>query len=383
MTPGRLTVAGHDLTIFVETWPCLNAMLDDIRAARQRVWLESYIFQHDPAGRAVAAALEERARAGVQVRLLYDAIGSQTTPAWFWTRLRRAGVRVHPFHSVLEAFWRFSFLRILNLRDHRKLLVIDDRIAYFGGMNIMDPSSGEVEAAHLPSPAGWRDVHMRLEGPQQQEVAASFERAWLRARRQKTPPRVRPTFAAPIGAETESIEFFDTGPGLRGTSAGRLFTWLIGQARHSITMAMAYFLPVGRVMRALFRARRSGVLVHVLVPGVSDAPVVLYASRHLYDRLLRRRFHIHERQGIMLHSKVMIVDDEWTVVGSANLDARSLWINLEFVAVIRSRRLAQALNEIVAFEMMHSKRITVREYRELSWWERLRNRLAWELRWWL
>ena len=124
-------------------------------------------------------------------------------------------------------------------------------------------------------------------------------------------------------------------------------------------------------------------MVRVVVPGDSDVPVVQYASRHLYTRLLRHRFHIHERQGNMLHSKVMIVDDEWIVLGSSNLDARSLWINLEFIALIHSPKLATLMNEIVAYEMANSKRVTLRAFREQSWWRRLRNRLAWALRWWL
>ena len=143
---------------------------------------------------------------------------------------------------------------------------------------------------------------------------------------------------------------------------------------------MAYFLPVGGVLKALLRAPRRGVLVRVVVPGESDVPLVQHATRHLFSWLLRRRFRIYERQVSMLHSKVMVADDAWTVVGSCNLDARSLYINLEFVAVIHSRQLAQALNRVMRFEVAHSKRVTLQEYRERTWWRRLVNRLAWALR---
>ena len=136
------TVAGHELTLFIETWPLIHAMLRDIRAARTRVWLETYIFHDDAAGQAVAEALCERAAAGVQVRVLYDAIGSNNTSWTFFRALQEAGVQVHAFHSVREALWRFSFLRILNRRDHRKLLIIDDTVAYFGGMNLIDTTLG-------------------------------------------------------------------------------------------------------------------------------------------------------------------------------------------------------------------------------------------------
>jgi cardiolipin synthase A/B len=382
----QVRVAGHDLTIYVETWSLIKAMVEDIRAARQRVWLETYIFLNDAAGKAIAEALKERARAGVEVRLLYDAIGSQTTLTSFFGQLQRAGVKVHAYHSLWEAFWRFSPLRVLNHRDHRKLLVIDDHIAYFGGMNIVDVSNPEAaaQAKHHTMSAGWRDVHVRLAGPQQGEIAASFDRSWRRARGETLPPSPREQQPAQItDDESESIQFFDSGPRRRQTRAGRLFSRLIHHARSKVTLSMAYFLPVGRVLRMLLAARKRGIFVRVVVPANSDVPVVQYAARHLFTRLLRRRFHIYERLGNMLHSKVMIVDDRWTVLGSTNMDARSLWINLEFIALIHSRKLAQVMNDIVAYDMAHSKRVQLREFREQSWWRRLRDRLAWALRWWL
>jgi cardiolipin synthase len=187
--PLAVAVAGHDLQIFVSTWPLIKAMVEDIRAAQKRVWLETYIFLNDAAGKAIAEVLKERARAGVEVRLLYDAIGSQSTPSSFFAHLQRAGVQVQVYYSVWEAFWRFSPLSVLNRRDHRKLLVIDDRAAYFGGMNIVDVSSAvaAARAEHLPMSAAWRDVHVRLQGPQQGEIADSFDRSWRRARGERLP----------------------------------------------------------------------------------------------------------------------------------------------------------------------------------------------------
>lgn len=385
--PICVPVAGNELTLFVESRPCMESMVRDIRTAQTRVWLETYIFLNDDAGLAVAEALKERAQAGVDVRLLYDYIGCQATPGSFFRDIARAGAHVHEFHSFWEALWKFSFLRVLNRRDHRKLLIIDDRVAYFGGMNIVDAASIEspavVKAEHLPSSAGWRDVHVRLEGPKQPEVAESFDRSWRRAHGEKIGPRPRAYRAAALEPGAENIQFFDSGPGRKHTRAARLFTRLIAGARRRITLSMAYFLPVGRVLTLLLRAPHRGVRVRVVVPGESDVPLVQYATRHLYTYLLRRRFRVFERQGNMLHSKVMVVDDQWCVLGSCNLDARSLWINLEFLAVIHSPRLARVLNDVVAYEISHSKRITFKSYRERSWWKRLVGRLAWMLRWWL
>ncbi len=383
--PVRVDVAGHDLTLFVESPPLFAAMLDDIRAAQQRVWLETYIILDDPVGRAIAEALAVKARAGLDVRLHYDAVGSLTTPYRFFRELQNAGVRVHAFHSFWEGLWRFRLLRVLNRRNHRKLLIIDDRVAYFGGMNVADvtnPRSVE-QAEHVAWSAGWRDVHVRLEGPQLPELAESFERSWQRAHGRRIRRRPRGYRRALLDIADESIQFFDSGPGLKHTRAARVFRQLIRAARKTITLSMAYFVPVGGVLRDLVRAHRRGVFIRTVVPGKSDVPIVQRATRHLYTRLLRKRFHVYERQGNMLHGKVMVVDGEWVVLGSSNLDARSLRTNLEFLAVVHSRKLARTLSEVVRFEIAHSRRITLKKYLRLPCWQRLLDRIAWSLRWWL
>src|SRR5262249_54479575 len=205
------------------------------------------------------------------------------------------------------------------------------RIAFWGGMNRGDGAS-RVPGAHgepLPLSAGWRDIHLRLVGPQQKELVESFDRSWRRAHGEPAPRRPRAYRRALLADAPESIQFFDTGPGRGNVRAGRLFGRLIKAAQKQITLSMAYFLPVGAVLTSLLKARRRGIGVRIVVPGESDVPIVQRATRHLYDRLLRRRFRIYERQVTMLHSKAMVVDEHWSLVGSCNLDARSLWINLE------------------------------------------------------
>ena len=181
----------------------------------------------------------------------------------------------------------------------------------------------------------------------------------------------------------ESIQFFDSGPGRKHTRAARVFSQLIRRAQRRLVLSMAYFLPVGPVLRQLLRAHRRGVFIQVVLPGESDVRLVQRATRSLYRRLLRRRFHIYERQTSMLHSKVMIIDEQWSLLGSCNLDARSLYINFEFLAVIHSRNLATALSKIVRDEIDGSRRVTLRSHAKQNWWQRLLDRLAWSLRWWL
>jgi cardiolipin synthase len=381
-----IEVVGHQLTLFVESRPMIAAMQADIAAAQNRVWLESYTIAGDAAGRAIVDALERKAREGCDVRVLYDAIGSQGTPAALFARLRAAGAEVHAFHALLYALRNFSFFEILNRRNHRKLLVIDDRIAYFGGMNIVDTAyPGARSAAHdLSEAGGWRDLHVRMTGPQVAEVAESFDRSWQRAhhlpveRRPRAYRRVR----LPRGSN-DFIRFYDSGPGLLFSRAERVFTRLIGLSRRSVLLSMAYFLPTGRVLRTIQRVRRRGSDVTIIVPGASDVRLVQRATRYLYATLLRREIAIFERQRSMLHSKAAVIDGLWTIVGSCNLDTRSLQINLEFLAVIRSATLAQAVTEICDEELSASHAVTLADCNRHSFWQRLLDRLAYLLRRWL
>lgn len=382
--PRKIVGVGHEWALFVESAPLIQSMIEDIRKAQRRVWVEIYIVEDDSLGRSIAEALKERAQAGLDVRVLYDAIGSQNAPWAFFREMQEAGVQVHAFHTVWEALWRMHVFQILNCRDHRKLLVIDDTVAYFGGMNLFDQSNrAGGQGGSFPGSVGWRDVHVRLAGPQQPEVAESFDRAWKLAHRRGVRRRDRTYRQALLRPGEESIQFFDCGPGATRTKASRVFRQLLHKAQRSIVMSMAYFLPVGDVLRDLLRAHRRGVRIQVVVPGHSDVWLVQSATRHLYRQLLRRRFHIYERQEHMLHSKAMVVDDEWTLLGSSNMDPRSFWINLEFMAVVHSRPLAREVTEIIQYEIQRSRRITVREYIQRPCLQRLMDRMAWSLRWWL
>lgn len=383
----RAEVAGHELTIFEESPPLIASMLADIQAARQRVWMETYIFGDDAAGRAVAEALCERAKAGLDVRLMVDAWGSFAASRALFDRLRAAGVQVHIFHALGQALRGPKILRVLNQRNHRKLLIVDESIAYFGGMNVVDQSglrsAADAKGRHLPASAGWRDVHVRLVGPRQAEIAALCDRLWQRVHHKREDQSPRWRVERLLDAPEEAIFFFDSRPTFKNRLPQRALVPLIQQARREITVAMAYFIPVGRVLRELVKARRRGVRVRVIVPGHSDVKIVQWATRHFYEYLLKRGIRIYERQDRMLHSKAMVIDGRWSVIGSCNLDARSLRLNLEFFAVIRSASVAQALERICLEEMRASVRVTAEYCRGRSSWQRWIDRTAWALRKWL
>jgi cardiolipin synthase len=385
-----VTVAGNELRLFVESAPYLDALLEDIRSAKRRVWIEAYTVADDAAGRAVAEALKERAAAGVECKLLYDTVGSLTTPERYFAELRDAGVQVRayrPFGSWLYRFKSSRFLWRWHRRDHRKIAVLDDRAAYFGGMNIVDLGGSAVPPAaasdHPPGEPPWRDVHVRLVGDKVAEVAASFDDLWARLHKLPHGKRRNPISREVLSARGDAIFFFDARPHVRRHRPGKLFRKLIDHARQSITIAMAYFLPFGGVLRALLRARKRRVTVQVIVPSRSDVPLVQWAGRHMYERLLRHGIRIYERRDRMLHSKAMVIDGTWSVIGSCNIDPRSLLLNLEFFAVIRSAELAAALAGICRYERRQSDLVDLGHCRKRRWWERWLHRIAWAFRRWL
>lgn len=387
----QVQAAGQDVRIFVESQPLIAAMVADIRAARQRVWLESYIFADDAAGRAVAEALAERAAAGLDVRVMYDALGSFETPSEFWARLEDAGAALHAFHHFWHALERSAFFRTFNRRNHRKLLVVDGQVAYFGGMNLVDPENVEgglaVAADHGKArshavSSGWRDVHVRLAGPAAAHVAAAMDRLWAKVHRRRVRwPRW--PLREMLASREDAVFFFDSFPSFRFRRPARVFCPLIRAARRGLTLAMAYFLPSGAVLRELFRARRRGVEVRLILPGASDVRAVQWATRHMYQRLLQRGIQVYERDDRMLHGKLLTIDDVWTIVGSCNLDHRSLLWNLEFIAVFRSRALADVAGQIAAAELNHSRQVTLADCGRRWWWQRGRDALAWRFRRWL
>lgn len=383
-----LRIAENEWRLFTESPDYLRSLVADIRRARRRAWVESYTIADDAAGRSVAEALIERAAAGVDCRLLYDAVGSFTTSARFFDDLRAAGVQVRAFHRMNGWLERVWWWRKFHRRDHRKLVVIDDDRAYFGGMNIVDlGGSGRGTDANdrltssLDPP--WRDVHVRITGNQAVDLAATWSDVWNAVEGTAAPRRTNLTPRQILALPDDQVCFFDSRPHVKHHRPARVWRSLIDSAEQSITLAMAYFVPFGSVLRALVRARKRGVAVTVIVPQRSDVPLVAWASRHLYEKLLRHGVRIYERRDRMLHSKLMVVDGRWSVVGSCNFDPRSLLLNLELFAIVRSASLAATLGLFCRFERRCSTAVRIGHVRKRSWWSRLLQRTAWAFKRWL
>jgi len=332
-----------------ETFP---AMLEAIAAAKTSVLLEVYILAADATGDRFKAALLERARAGVKVRILYDAVGSFGLATSWSEELREAGVEIHVFNPI--ALWRRRFR--WSHRDHRKILVVDDEVAFTGGLNIADDYAPSEEGGK-----GWHDMHCRVRGPAVLDLSRLFRRTWIASGGAvyPWPPRASDAPEGPGESYARVIE--NTKRRQRGAFR-RTYLHVIKHARDSVMIENAYFLPERRVRRALARAVRRGVKVSVIVPGHSDVKMVEYASDYVLRRLAKRGVEILRWQGPMMHAKTAVVDGMWSTIGSYNFDAQSRFNNLEVTLEILDPKLGAEM-----VEEFNESRANCTLYDEAAW----------------
>lgn len=346
-----------------EIFPALFAALD--RAASSLA-LEMYIFSDDGTGREFRDRLVSAARRGVQVRVLVDAVGSWSLPEGFWDDLAAAGGRVKVFRPVLRGMFLF--------RNHRKLLVADERLAYLGGMNVADEYFRGREGE-----APWRDNALEVSGDAVRHLAASFERMWALA----DLPFLRTAVTAFSGSgdgrrAARNVQFLESGPGDQRQPVHRAYRSIISTAVRSIDLSMGYFYPNGRILRSLKRAVQRGVRVRLLVPQRSDVVLARWAARGLYGRLLRAGMEVWEYRPSMLHAKLAVIDDI-VIAGSANLDIRSSRINHELVAVVHDGDLARQARDDFAMDLELADRVTLDAWSRRPWHQRITERISYWL----
>ncbi|HEU4430727.1 MAG TPA: phospholipase D-like domain-containing protein [Myxococcota bacterium] len=349
------------------------AMLAAIAAARRSIQLETYILRADRIGTRFQAALCERARAGVTVHLLYDAVGSFTLPAKFVAELREAGVHCAEFRPV--APWRSRWG--LNRRDHKKMLIVDGELAFVGGLNI-----GDEYCAPLDGGAGWHDSVAQIEGPAVRELAALFAETWLDAGGDGLPPPPRAGVAAPARGSVTVRVIANSGMVSRPRMR-RAVLRAIRRAEKRVSIMNAYFIPDRRLRRELARAVARGALVRVIVPSRSDLHPVYYASRRLYPTLLRSGVRIFEWQGAMMHAKLAVIDGVWSTIGSYNLDRRSFIHNLEVALLMIDRELGAELERHFERDLEACNEITLAQFDRRPFWQGLLERFWYALRFWL
>lgn len=345
MTTGRtgrveayatLRVGEHRLSLLRDGEQAYPSMLEAIASARSHICLETYIFRADRTGRRFARALAERARAGVEVNVIVDAWGSPL-PGGFVRRLQRAGVRILHYNPV-RLSWRALRTRFARFfpRNHRKVLVVDNRVGFTGGLNIADDYASERDGGQ-----GWRDTHLRIEGPAVAELLYIFRRTW---EKEGGPPLDESRYRNEARRPDPKVRVLasDIRRGRRMTKDA--FLQAMRQARERIWITSAYFLPTRKMLKALCGAAQRGVDVRVIVAGTTDVIPARYAAQSYYPRLLKSGVRVYEWVGTVLHAKTALVDRDWATVGSSNLDALSLRKNLEVNAFVEDR----AFNEVLA-----------------------------------
>ena len=330
-----------------QTFP---AMLSSIRSAQQSITFETYIFWSGSIGKEFAAALMERAKSGVKVHILLDWVGGQLEDALI-ARMQQSGIEIRRYNTP-----HWYNLHRLNNRTHRKLLVVDGRIGYTGGIGIADPWRG-----HAQDPQHWRDTHFRVEGPVVGQMQSAFVDNWMQVTGDVL--HGEPYFPAPGPAGEHFAQVFTSSPGGGAESMQLMYLMSITAAAQSIRLSASYFVPDNVAVDTLVAALKRGVKVQIVLPGPHmDMGIVRRASRASWGKLLAAGAEIYEYQPTMYHVKVMMVDALWVSAGSTNFDNRSFSINDE--ANLNAYDAAFARRQIEVFEddLRQSRRITLEEW---------------------
>ena len=363
----QAAVHGHNrveiLTNGTQFYP---AMRDAILKAEASVNLEAYIFQPGEAADMLIDAMVERARAGVEVRLVLDAIGSAGMGGPPVRRLRDGGCQVNFYQPI--TWYR---LHRLNNRTHRELLIVDGKVAFAGGAGVADWWFRPIDEDPT-----WRDTMARLEGPIVTALQGVFAENWLECVGEiLTSPRDWPRIA-PAGT-TEAM-LVKSSPADRATTSRVVFQMLIDGAVSSIDISTPYFLPDRALRRSIVRAAQRGVRVRVLVPGpVTDQRLVRLASRRLYGELLANGVRIHEYRPSMIHVKALLVDETWAVIGTTNLDNRSFEHNDEVNVALREAEVTARLRRDYESDLASSDEVSWEEWRRRPVLEKLVGPAAW------
>ncbi len=344
---------GHAVRVLRDGGQAFPAMLAGIRASRHSVCFENFIMADDQTGRDFTRGLEKARERGARVRVLYDPVGTLLVKGGsVGRRLRAARIEARAFRP-LSPFAPWSWLRLRH-RDHRKVLVCDDLIAFVGGLCIADHWAPSDRGG-----LGWRDTALSIRGPAVLDLQHGFDRMWSRARGQ--PPPTSLSRQPPAARGEAAVIVVGDRPGLGRVAA--IYEWLADRAETSIELTDAYFVAPRAVLDALIRAARRGVRVRLLLPGRNNHPVAGLAARRIYQPLLDAGAEIYEWTGVMLHAKTAVVDGLVTMVGSSNLDPLSLHRNFELNALVADPDAGRAMNDLFASDLEKAVRVESAEWR--------------------
>ena len=353
--------AGNTVRILRDGEQTFPAMFAAIHGARHYLYLEYYIFEDVSCnGEQLSDVLLAKAQEGVQIQIIYDGIGSLSTPADFFAKLQAAGIQVVQFNPPLHSGGLFS----LNDRDHRKMLIADGSLVIVGGVNLSSTYQSGPGTSVIGNPQDvWHDTDLEISGPVVIQLEKLFHEHW---REQGGPATTATDAAAPTADGSEVVRIIGSAP--RRLKSRYYVTVLsaIRNAENNIWMTQAYFAPTHREKEDLMRAARRGVDVRLLLPSRSDSSPALHVQHSHYEALLRAGVKIYERNDGILHSKTMVVDGVWSITGSSNFDYRSVLFNDEVDAVVIGKNTGEQLAGLFESDLEHAQAINLQSWRRRS-----------------
>lgn len=372
---GSPLVVGNSAELLVDGPTTYSTMFTAIENAKNNINMETYIIEDDEIGRKFSELLINKQRSGVQVNLIYDSVGSSSTPVAFFTQLKESGVNVLEYNPINPLSARKGWQ--VNQRDHRKLLIVDGQVAFVGGINISSVySSGSfskkdnVEKDKQP----WRDTHLYMTGPVVSEFQKLFIATWVQ---QKGDVLASKDYFPDIKNQgNEVIRAIGSSPDEPYSLIYVTLLSAINSAETQVFLTNAYFVPDEKLRAALKDAVQRGVDVRLLLPEKTDSILVFYASRSYYDELLSAGVKIYERQDALLHAKTATIDGVWSTIGSTNLDWRSFVNNQEINAVILGQGFGTKMQTLFEKDLESSKLVTLKEWRSRSIGARIKERAA-------
>src|SRR5688572_31198845 len=373
---GTPLVLGNKVTLLQDGPATYAAMFAAIRNAQDHINLESYIIEDDEIGRQFADLLLEQQARGVQVNVIYDSFGAISTPKAYFERLKEGGIAVLEFNPVNPLAASKPWL--LNNRDHRKLLVVDGRTAFIGGINISSVYSSGSVASRSGKQAGntvaWRDTDLQIEGPVVAEFQKLFMATWEKQRGEPLAPKEYFPALQPQGKEI--VRAIGSTPDDPYSLIYLTLISAIGNAEKQVYLTIAYFVPDPQPLKSLTDAAARGVDVRLILPSHSDSEVTFQAGRSHYSGLLQAGVRIYERRGAVLHSKTAVIDGVWSCVGSSNHDWRSFLDNDEVNAVVLGREFAQQMQAMFAADQAASDVIDAGSWQSRSPVLRIKERFS-------
>ena len=380
---GSPLTTGNRVLLLQDGPATYQAMYAAIMSAKDSINMETYILDDDAVGQRFAQALIDKQREGVQVNIIRDSVGTLGTPSEFFQHLIESGIRVLEFNPVNPLMARKVWE--LNQRDHRKLLIVDGRVAFLGGINISSVYSGGSfipgSRARADTTPAWRDTDLQLEGPVVAEFQKLFLAAW--AKQGGAPLAPRNYFPRPQSVGQEVVRAIGSSPEEPYSLIYATLLSAINNAETSVHLTNAYFVPDPQLLLALETAARRGVDVTLILPSQTDSWLVFYAGRSYYGQLLRAGVKIYERRGVILHSKVALVDGVWATVGSTNLDWRSFLHNYEVNAVVLGVDFGNQVQAMFDKDLAASNPITLGQWERRPLSERIREAFARAWEYWL